>query len=128
MTKHECHAHGCTVSVPPRMLMCRRHWRRVPKPIQRAIWREYRRGQEIDKNPSAAYLAVQRLAVAMVAFEPNDEQAAQVSANYLTMACVFRTIAMGRGGPDPLRGLLPEGVEVPDVTLEQARMLARGDG
>lgn len=58
--KHECHAHGCAVAVPPSMVMCRPHWWSVRKALRDAIWREYRRGQERDKRPSARYMAVQR--------------------------------------------------------------------
>jgi len=57
MSRHLCHAAGCTTGVPPKLFMCARHWRMVPKPMQRAIWREYRPGQEVEKNPSEAYLA-----------------------------------------------------------------------
>jgi hypothetical protein len=67
MSKHLCHAKGCTVEVPPKMLMCRRHWRMVPRDLQDTIWRHFRPGQEIDKNPSAEYMTVQRQAVAAVA-------------------------------------------------------------
>jgi hypothetical protein len=38
---------------------CREHWRMVPRWLQRALWAAYRPGQERDKRPSAAYLAVQ---------------------------------------------------------------------
>lgn len=67
MTPHHCHAEGCTKDVPPKMLMCRRHWAKVPRQLQRLVWRHYRIGQEISKAPSAAYMAAQRLAVASVA-------------------------------------------------------------
>ena len=39
----------------------------VPRALQQAVWREYRPGQEIDKMPSEAYLAVRREAIAAVA-------------------------------------------------------------
>ncbi len=60
---HLCHAHGCDRPVPPKMLMCLNHWKAVPFSIQRLIWKHYRRGQEIDKNPSNEYMLVQRAAV-----------------------------------------------------------------
>ncbi len=60
---HTCHAHACEVPVPPRMLMCLRHWRMVPKKLQSAVWATYREGQEIDKDPSDAYMLAQRAAV-----------------------------------------------------------------
>jgi hypothetical protein len=64
---HKCHAIGCNVAVPPRMLMCARHWRMVPRKTQITVWNEYREGQETDKKPSLAYLAIQRTAVGEVA-------------------------------------------------------------
>ena len=53
---HKCHAYNCSVSVPPKMFMCKRHWFMVPAPLRRAIWATYREGQEVDKNPSDAYI------------------------------------------------------------------------
>jgi hypothetical protein len=64
---HTCHAKGCPVPVPPKLLMCRKHWYMVPKPLRDAVWAEYRPGQEIDKQPSMAYLHVMRAAIDAVA-------------------------------------------------------------
>ena len=36
---------------------CRKHWFALPPKIRSAIWRVYRPGQEIDKEPSLEYLA-----------------------------------------------------------------------
>lgn len=60
---HICHATGCSTPVPPRMLMCLKHWRMVPRSLQDRVWATYRVGQEIDKQPSAEYLEVQKAAV-----------------------------------------------------------------
>lgn len=102
---HACHAHDCTLEVPPRMLFCRRHWYSLRKPLRDAIWREYRAGQEHDKLPSARYMAVQRRAVGEVAFRPNDEQAARDAAPYLLDSERWRRLAIERGEGDPLEGL-----------------------
>lgn len=104
---HTCHAHGCSKPVPPRMLFCKAHWFALPKDVQQAIWREYRPGQEIDKEPSFRYLAVQRLAVLHTAFKPNDEAAARVCATYLTEAVFFQQKCIELGLGDPLEGLVP---------------------
>jgi len=53
--------------------MCLRHWRMVPRDLQRAIWRHYRKGQEIDKRPTVAYLFAQREAVNAVAAQEGRE-------------------------------------------------------
>lgn len=67
MREHSCHAYGCDTTVPPKMFMCLRHWRMLPKAMQREVWGAYRPGQEIDKQPSALYLAVTRRAIAFIA-------------------------------------------------------------
>ncbi len=65
--KHLCHAEGCSLPVPPAMFVCRKHWQRLPKVFQEAIYREYRKGQEISKTPTSRYIAVQRAAVSILA-------------------------------------------------------------
>lgn len=60
---HTCHAHGCAVPVPPKMLMCGRHWRMVPREIQLQVWRAYVPGQENRKDPTLTYLAVMNAAI-----------------------------------------------------------------
>ena len=64
---HECHAIGCKVAVPPKMLMCLRHWRMVPRPLQQRVWETYRPGQEATKDPSQEYMTEHLAAVAAVA-------------------------------------------------------------
>jgi hypothetical protein len=54
-------------SVPPEMLMCRKHWYMVPKPIRDRVWAEYRHGQCDDKNPSAAWHSAADAAINAVA-------------------------------------------------------------
>ena len=54
--EHLCHALNCAIPVPPRMFMCLKHWRMVPRDQQKAIWREYVPGQERRKDPTGAYL------------------------------------------------------------------------
>lgn len=105
---HTCHAHGCTTSVSPKMLMCKKHWFSLPKPIQAAVWAEYRSGQEVDKRPSLRYLAVQQLAICRVAFKPYDEKAAETAFGYLRKSLEFRAEAIEAGLGDPLVGLLEE--------------------
>lgn len=56
MSNHVCHATGCDTQVPPRMLMCRKHWFMVPREIQAQVWAKYVLGQEIRKDPTPEYL------------------------------------------------------------------------
>lgn len=104
---HTCHAPGCTRRVPARMFACLQHWRALPKAYQDAIWREYRPGQEITKDPSPAYMAVQRASCARLAFKPHDEAAALACANILVEAQRWRQLAIAAGASDPLVGILP---------------------
>jgi hypothetical protein len=60
--RHACHWPSCRNEVPPKLLMCAAHWRRLPQPLRSRIWDTYRPGQEIDKNPSPAYVAAARAA------------------------------------------------------------------
>lgn len=64
---HHCHARACKVAVRPEMLMCLRHWRRVPRDLQQAVWRHYRRGQCEDKSPSEEWHEAADAAIGMVA-------------------------------------------------------------
>ena len=88
------------------MFACKAHWFGLPVKIRRAIWREYKPGQERTKDPSLRYLAVQRLAVMHTAFKPHDEEAAAVCAKYLQQALAFADAAVERGEGNPLEGLL----------------------
>lgn len=48
---HTCHARGCFAPVPPKMLMCRRHWFMVPSLLRARVWATYRPGQEAGGLP-----------------------------------------------------------------------------
>jgi hypothetical protein len=63
---HVCHALKCSVPVPPSMLMCRKHWFMVPKNLRDDVWRTYRKGQEITKDPSGEYLDAMKAAIEAV--------------------------------------------------------------
>lgn len=102
MSGHTCHAHGCSTSVPPRLFMCKGHWYEVSERMRRAIWKHYRSGQENDKDPSLAYLAVSNQAIGEVAFRPHDEVAAAAAAPYLLRSILYRHQIISEGGTDPL--------------------------
>ena len=71
---HICHARNCTVPIHQTMLMCRRHWFMVPKPLRHAVWRNYRPGQEQDKEPTIGWLDAAHAAIEAVAErEERDE-------------------------------------------------------
>lgn len=60
---HRCHATGCNLKIPPRLLMCKAHWFMVPAPIRDWVWGTYKPGQEVKKNPSEEYMNAYRAAV-----------------------------------------------------------------
>lgn len=67
--EHRCHAVECDVLVPPKMHMCLAHWRMVPKAVQDLIWKHYRVGQEIDKQPTLEYIATAFVSASCVALK-----------------------------------------------------------
>lgn len=64
---HVCHAMQCKKEVPPKLLMCGRHWAMVPDNIQKMIWKYYVPGQEVRKDPTVDYLNWMRSAILAVA-------------------------------------------------------------
>jgi hypothetical protein len=66
-TPHTCHAERCDTEGAPTLFMCPRHWAMVPPALRQGITSTYRPGQEIDKAPSAEYLAVATAAITAVA-------------------------------------------------------------
>lgn len=45
MSRHTCHAIGCTAPCPPRHLMCQRHWLMVSEQTRAAVCAAYTPGQ-----------------------------------------------------------------------------------
>lgn len=59
--------------------MCLKHWRMVPKDLQRAVWRHYRRGQCDDKRPSQEWFAAADAAIQAVASKEAKRLSAESS-------------------------------------------------
>lgn len=59
-SKHHCHWPGCNRAVPPAMWGCKAHWFRLPMALRSLIWRTYKPGQEITKEPSREYVEAAR--------------------------------------------------------------------
>lgn len=73
MKPHLCHALGCAVPVKPEMLMCRRHWFMVPKPIRDAVWAAYRPGQcQFNPAPSETWHKAADAAIEAVRAKESD--------------------------------------------------------
>ncbi len=58
--EHHCHWPGCKKDVPPKFWGCGKHWRLVPKKMQKRIWHHYKPGQEDTMKVSEGYLKVAR--------------------------------------------------------------------
>jgi len=110
---HLCHAPGCRKRVPPKMLACREHWIALPQKIRDAVWNAYVPGQETTKRPTFKYMAVQRLALAHLAFKPDNEVAVLAAIPYLGDALRYAKMAVEAGERDPLEGLVPGEWELP---------------
>lgn len=122
---HTCHAPGCTRQVPPKMYACLAHWRALPKKIQDAIWREYSPGQEVYKDPSLRYLAVQRLACAYLVFKPDSEAAVLEAIPYIAQATRYAKKAVEAGLGDPLEGLVPKEWPIYEPTVKAKLRVVR---
>lgn len=57
MSEHLCHRPNCGKPVPPRLVVCSGCWFLLPLPLRNAIWKFYRPGQEIRKDPTLEYIA-----------------------------------------------------------------------
>lgn len=109
------------------MFTCKAHWVALPRVIRRAIWREYRKGQEVDKRPSARYLAVQTAARAFLAFKKHDEAAALMSAELLVAANLHRSVAVRSGLGDPFQWL-PLFAKMPVLSTDSILTMQRAAG
>ena len=67
MSEHHCHAIGCSISTPPEMFMCKRHWFMLSKSIRDRVWATYRHGQCDDRRPSEDYCRVAMDALRFIA-------------------------------------------------------------
>lgn len=68
-TGNPCPVKGCTSHAKPNQLMCRPHWRRVPKPLNHAVFDTYR---NLRHDP-AAYRQARDAAIAAVEAKEADE-------------------------------------------------------
>jgi DNA adenine methylase len=86
---HTCHAIGCPVPVDPTFLMCRPHWRMVPMPLQRDVWKNYRDGQCEDKQPSGAWMIAAERAIVAVAVREKKLTPAEAQARVEREVALF---------------------------------------
>lgn len=58
---HKCAADGCKKEISIALLMCGRHWKLVPRQLQRAIWRTI---NDRDRTKYSGYVCDAIVAVA----------------------------------------------------------------
>lgn len=63
---HHCHVRTCRTECPPEHLMCAAHWKKVPKPLQEAVYKHYRPGQCEDMNVSPEWVEAAEAAISYV--------------------------------------------------------------
>lgn len=63
---HTCHVPRCSTTCPPKHLMCARHWRMVPRHLQKKVWDTYVTGQEVRKDPTPEWHEAADAAIAAV--------------------------------------------------------------
>jgi hypothetical protein len=76
MGAHHCHALGCKRSCPPKHLMCRECWAKVPRDVQDEVYETVdKRGKHVDAS-WAPWWRAQAKAIHHVAMlrEPNEER------------------------------------------------------
>lgn len=61
---HHCHWPGCEAKCAPAFWSCPKHWRLLPRNLQVAIWKYFRKGQERDKVVTRLYVEASRAAQA----------------------------------------------------------------
>jgi hypothetical protein len=103
---HKCHALGCSVEVPPSLLMCKPHWRLVPRKLKLDIWRYYQKGQEVTKNPSIDYVASAIAAIFHVAdIEKQDYNSRQ-------LICLAGRCLAANKSPEELQVLIDQSTKM----------------
>lgn len=64
---HNCAAEGCDKQIAINLLMCMAHWRLVPRPLQRDVYRTFRAllptPDEVGSGPIKAYRAAVKHAI-----------------------------------------------------------------
>lgn len=77
---HNCSATGCQKQVPLNLLMCMAHWRMVPAPLAREVYRTWQI-RDRGNARTLAYQAAVAAAIAAVAAKQN-RKIAEKSATY----------------------------------------------
>jgi len=72
-SNHRCPIRDCGASNLPRgILMCRVHWRRVPKGLQEELWAAWRAYGRGDSGSRARYLSARNAAIRSVENDPQE--------------------------------------------------------
>ena len=63
--RHKCPIENCPFMLPYDLLMCRAHWGKVPKPIQRAVYQAWQM-QQRSTEPVDVYRKAREAAIVSV--------------------------------------------------------------
>lgn len=69
MSTHTCPGPDCKAQVPHSMLMCARHWRQVPRPVQNRLWAAWQDGNGAGTDE---HIAACDAAIAAIGGSPHD--------------------------------------------------------
>lgn len=124
MSEHTCHAIGCETPVPPERLMCLRHWRMVPRLLQRGVLATYREGQCYDRDLitndwlKAATAAVNAVAEPRKKVGVSDNTPSQTEAEQAVCICEDRDTYVVWDARCPRHGRDALEAQVRDLTAE----------
>ena len=92
---HHCHALGCKAACPPRWLMCRACWAKVPADMQAEVYRTVKLRVRLVDETWAPWWRAQARAIAFVAHlrEPNEARRDA----YLAREMAFADLLESRG-------------------------------
>lgn len=103
MTAHYCHAIGCGMAIPPRLLFCYRHWMMTPYVHRAAVRDAYRLGQEIDKNPSGRWMIAAQKAICAVAVREGNMSVSEATERVKSTTALFKDRLGALNPPAPTR-------------------------
>lgn len=72
---HRCPIQTCPFEVPHSQLMCRGHWRLVPKPIQAELYRCYRKRRGSPSHLAAIKRAIDAVHETLAAWAKKNAEA-----------------------------------------------------
>lgn len=107
--RHECPVGECSLLIPYEVLLCRRHWAKVPRDLQRKVYRAWRRGRGAG---TPEHLEAMRQAIAAVEVELRVDRGLDPEAGHFhpTVTGAMTGAALALGAAPVLVGLAAAGI------------------